>query len=569
MMEIPPFNGLDPGPNVFDNAQFYDSAVMVSGELQVWLINNFPIPFSAGAICTLKNAEDAGIIGSSTLPYIASHDSAYFTIPLAGKKVKNKLSFEITNLNTPGSSGNMVLINLQDYIQAKIFITQLRVSEAWAKFPTQNVSDVTEDVVQVIDDRKLTYVDAREGILHVYITSSVEEQLTLEYTLVGAFDNYGHPLVHRSVVPPAPPNGTVTIDTPINIAGFAINLTGKNGTEFNTYTQRIIARLDSSGITRHVTNSDSVHVEYRIKGIKPNYVKGYLGRDTITVADNAAFSFLDMFQSGTIDLESVNVSLEVENGLGVDGEVIINNMAASSPVNGSKQLIGSIVGQKLMVNRATDFPWKPAANKFQMNNSNSNIKDLIGILPSQISYDVAVKTNVNGNNQQYRDFAYLQKGLKINLNAEVPLSLIANNLHLLDTIDFDLSTVTTDVGGIKDGLLNIIANNNYPLDASLQMVVFDEFWQPVDTLLSNVSIPGGVLDANCKVESPTKTKIPLPISEERMDNLKRGKFATVSATFSTTTNNPACAGQHLKIYGDNQLSITLTARFNYKLGIKL
>ena len=569
MMNIPPFNGLDPGPNVFDNTQFYDSAVLISGDVEVWLINNFPIPFSAGALCTLRNDDNGEIIGTSVLNQIPSKDSIFFMIPLNGKKVKNKMSFEITNLNTPGSGLSDVLINLEDYIQAKIFITRLKVSEAWARFPTQDVSDVTEDVVQVIDDRKLTYVDAREGILHVYITSSVEEQLTLEYTLVGAFDNFGRPLKHVTVVPPAPPNGTVTIDTPVNIAGFAINLTGKNGNEFNTYTQRIVARIDSSGFTRHITNQDSVNIEYRIRGIKPNYVKGFLGRDTISISDSASFSFLNMFQSGFVSFSSAEVNLEVENWLGVDGEVKIHSLTAASPANGSRQLTGSFVSQKLKVNQATDFPLRPAIDKFLMNNSNSNIKDLIGILPNRVTYDVEVKTNTDGNNQQYRDFAYLQNGLKIHLNSEIPLSLIANDLHLLDTLDFNLSSSTTDVGGIKDGVLNLIANNQYPLKAGLHMVVYDEFWQPVDTLLNHVDIKGGSMNGDCKVTEPARTKVPIPVSEERMERLKSGRYAVVSALFSNVSEDGVCNGEHLKIYGDYKLGLTLSARFNYKLGVKL
>jgi len=561
---IPALSGLNLPGFHFDATSYFDSAVLMSGRVEVWAVNNLPIPISGGT-CVLQNSSDGSIVTSQPLPYVNAHDSAFIVIPIGGIRITSGLDFSITYLSTPGSNGNPVLIDTSDYIKLRIFITDMRASEAWAKFPSQDVVSVTEDVTQIIGDRKFTYVDARSGFLHIYITSSVEEKLYLEYTLVGAYDRYGNPLKAYTTVPAAPVGGTVTIDSLIDITGISINLTGKDGSKFNTYTQRVVAHIDSSGITRHITTADSLRIVYEITEVAPNYIKGYAGRDTITQIDSAAFDFLNMFKSGSIDLEAVNMNISIENGIGVDGEVRINALTAESANNGSRTLTGSIIGQPLVINRATDFPLTPSQNTFAVNNSNSNIKDLLGILPNKLKYDVQVKTNVAGNTQQYRDFAYLESALKLNLNAEVPLSLIANHLVLKDTFGFDLSNTNTNVAGISDGVINLIAKNKYPIEANLTMVAYDENWVPVDTVAMNTLVAAADLNADCRAIDFKKSKIPLYVTEERMANIKRAKHAVVTADFSTASNTATCNGQHLKIYSDYNLDITFTARFNYKV----
>jgi hypothetical protein len=560
---IPPLSGFAPGRYDFDASAFFDSAVLSTGIAMIWAVNRLPVPVT-NITCELRNSDDNTLIEQLYVPYIEANDSVYLEIQLAGKKIKNVLAFEVTSMSTPGSNGQSVLVDTTNYIELRMFVTNLRASEAWAKFPTQNVIDLTEEVTQEIGDRKFTYVDARQGQLHVYVTSSVEEQLYLEYTLEGAYDKFGKPVKEFTTVPPAPPGGTVTVDRIIDISGTSINLTGKDGSKFNTYTQRVVARLDSSGIVRHITSQDSLIVRYEILNVRPNYIKGYAGRDTIATIDSASYTFLDLFKSGSIDLEDVNMKFVVENGIGVDGQVKINGLTAYSANNGSKTLTGSILGQPLTINRATDFPLTRAVNTFTINNTNSNIRELIGILPNRLNYDVEVKTNVNGNNQQYRDFAYLESGLKVGLNAEIPLSFIANQLVLQDTIDFDLSQTNTNVQGITDGIINIIVQNKYPLDATLKLVIVDENWNPLDTLLNNQLVASADLNNNCRAEQSKRTKVPLFVDQDRMDNVKLGKKAIIKAVFNSPST-PICAGQYLRIYSDYFLDITFTAKFNYEV----
>ena len=551
----------------FNASNLFDSATLVSGMAQVWAINGLPVTIAPGTTCVVSDSITGRIIQQTTFDSIRAHDSIYVTIPLTPGRITSHLLFTIGHLNTEASNGP-VLIDTSNSIRLHVFVGFMHVSEAWARFPNQSIVDQTNDVTFNMGERKFTYIDARSGFLHITISNSVPQPLYLQYTLVGAYNKLGHPLTEYTTVGQATANGPAVVDTMLDITGYSINLTGKNGSGFNTYTQRVVTNLDSTGQTQHITLADSLNVKYQLINIKPNYLKGYMGRDTVSAIDSAAFNFLSIFKSGTIDLQSVNMNFSVTNGIGVDGQIKINSLTAVSPNNGTKTLTSSLLGQPLTIRRATDFPLTPAVSNFTLNNSNSNIKDLLGILPNQLRYSIEVKTNVHGNNNQYRDFAYLQSSLGINLNAEIPLSLIANHLILKDTIGFNLANTQTNVNGISDGMINIITENKYPISAVLSMVIYDANWNAVDTLTMNKLINAATTDATCRARQPAQTVLQEYVDNNRVNKLKLGQYAVITADFSTTSNNASCNGQHLKIYSDYTIGITLAAKFNYKVNTK-
>ncbi len=569
MRVIPAINGLAAPPTEFDASLLFDQAKLKTGSVFLLVRNYYPIPISSATI-EIKDAFTNTVILTETLPYVNAKDSAYKIVDISGKSIGNKLLFELKDLNSPGSSGQQVLVDTSDYLEADLFLSDLRIEEATAIFPQQDVVSLTEEVTQQLGERRLTYIDCRRGKLKIFVTSTVQEQLYLEYTLEGAYDKFGRPLVESTIVPPAPPGGGVTIDREFDLAGYSIDLSGKNGNKFNTYTQTIKGRIDSSGIKRTLTLKDSLIIRYDIKDVAPNYIKGYAGRDTFIANDSTDFDvFSNLFKSGTIQLKDVDLKLTLENGMGVDGVVKINDFTATSPVNGNRSLTGAVLANPITVGRAKDLPLKPTVTNININKSNSNITDVIGILPNKIRYNFEVKTNQSGNNGYYRDFAYLESALKVNLDATIPLSFIANNLVLLDTVNFDLSNTNTSVKGIKDGVINIITQNKYPLQAKLTMIIVDENFVTVDTLIKDMTVNGAPLDANCKSQNSIRDKTSVQVDEARMTNIKLGRKALIYANFNTPQNNASCNGQLLQIFSDYKLDVTFTARFNYSAEVKI
>jgi hypothetical protein len=576
---VPPLNNIPFPPVLFNtNANgmnLFDSAYLISGSVSMEIANYLPIGINAGYTMSLSN----DIPGHTELIYasppqgaIGAFDSIYptFNIPSPGIPVPvflgSILQFVLANVSSPGSPNIPVTIDTSQAIIISVNVNSVHVSEAWAKFPNENVVNIGAPVTVNFADRKFTYIEAASGSLHIYIYNSIPQPLKLRYTLAGAYNNRGQPLSTTTTIPAAPVGGVSEIDTIISIAGYSISLTGPQGNLFNTYNQQIVAQIDSTGQTAHITLADSLNIQYHLENIAPSYIKGYAGRDTVTASDSSAFSFLNIFKSGRINLQNVNMNFTVVNGLGVDGQVIIDSLTAYSATNPPQTLTGpNIIGKPLTITPATDFPLTPSINNFAINSGNSNIQNLLGILPNKLTYKIRLKTNVNGDNHQYREFAYLNSSLGINLNANIPLSLLANNLLLVDTIGFNLSNTQTNVAGITDGTINVIVENKYPITTDLSIVIYDGNWSPLDTLVNNGQIAAAGLDNNCRAEQPEKTVLQVYVNQTIMNKIKQGQHAIITANFNTASNKPTCNGQYLKIYSDYSVGITLSAKFNYKV----
>ena len=553
----------------YDASLYFSEIDLIAGYMDGWIKNGFPVTIK-NVHFQVKNKIGGQVIIDDIIDSIPGRDSIFRTYNLAGKHVEGQFTFQLINFDTPGSYGIPAPVDTSDKFILDFRIFGFRASSATAIFPSIDVLASTEDVTQEIPGgAKLTYIEAEEGILHVFIASSVQEGLTLTYTLEGAFDKYGQPLRVSSFVPPAPSLTTPSrIDKTFDLSGYSIDLTGKNHNTFNTYTQTINARVDSSGIERTITSSDSLKISYSIENVKPRLIKGYAGRDTITVGpETINFDYFKNILAGSIDLEDVKLSMNLENGIGVQGDVVIEDFTARRNTSSVSLTAPTVVNTRIRVNKANEFPFRTTNTNIALNNTNSNIKNLFELLPSQLQYAMKVYVNPNGNDGTYQDFVNANSKLNVNLNMELPLSLMASNLILRDTLDFNIGSSIQDLNAIKGGAINLIADNGYPLEAQLDIIVYDEFGTVVDTLLKNYTINAADLNSTCKVDAAKKSYGKILVTEDRMNNLQRAFKAVVIAKFSTRSNQSTC-NSHLKIYSDYRLKLKLTADFRYNLNAK-
>lgn len=561
---VPAVNNLASISEVFPTSQYFTRLVLSRGELQMWLANYLPIDVNNIVFVASDNVTSA-IIFTDTISVLPAKDSIYKVYPLAGKTLEGDLLFELVSVNTPGSTG-AVTIDTSDYIGIRSIMTKMYAQEATAVFPSTELVSITEEVTQDLDGAELTYIDAEEGQLHVFITSSVEEAMFLTYTLEGALDSMGNPLSVTRRVPAAPPGGLSTIDEYFDISGASIDLTGQDGTKFNTYTQTISGTIDSSGIVRTITGSDSLVIRYELINIKPRYLEGYAGQQQLQIGpERSDFDFFENLGNGSLSFETVNLDFVIDNQIGVGGEVRVNRIEG---FNGGQSIVltSPTFSNPFPVTSAADNPFQSSVTRIPLTSSNSNIEDLINLRPKVLEYELDIDINPGGNDFTYSDFAYFDKSLEVRLDMDMPLSVKASNLVLEDTVDFDIASTVEDLSSVDSGTLYLITYNSYPIRGDLEMVLLDELGFVVDTLLVDATVEAGPVDANCKVTGPQRTKISIPVTKQRLELLKLAKQAIIEADFSTYATEPACDGEFFKIYTDYELEVKLTARFTYRMG---
>lgn len=562
---IPAISNLSSFDRELDATDFFEEALLDGGYLDIEVRNGFPVDIT-DLIYRLKNKVSGDIIIEDTFAIIPKNATVLESYDLSGKMVEGKLLADIVRMSTPGSGGIPVPIDTSDAIELTVSARDLVVHSATAIFPAQNLVDIKNEVVYDMGGAEFTQAIVRTGDLVISAVNTIEDTMYLHYQIPGATDPFGNPIDIRSAVPPAPPGGSVKLDENFDISGYTIDLTGKDKMRVNRFYNEFTARIDSTGKLISVSLDDSIIVYYGLQNIVPQYVKGYMGTHNIQIGPEITpLDFFKNFKNGQLDLEKVKVSFAFNNEVGIDASVKIHYLKASNQLNGtSVDLTAPFINNQQIINRAYDNPFVPGTTFFELDNSNSNIKSLLESLPDQLEYAIDVNVNPKGNYYNYQDFVDFDKSLDISMDLEIPLSLKATNLQLVDTIPFSLQG-QKGFDNIREIGFTFIVDNSFPLSANTQLYFLDGNNKVIDSLFSNlVQVATGIPVAPlCKVEEMVKSRFVSSFDQERTEKIKKAEKAVVKAFFNTGST-PSC-NNYLKIYSDYQFEFKLTGKFKYRL----
>lgn len=349
----------------------------------------------------------------------------------------------------------------------------------------------------------------------------------------------------------------------VDLSGYTINLTGPTGTQINTIYTTLAANINPAASASVTVNpSDSLTIDNTFYDIIPYYAKGYFGNNTYNVGPStSAFTLFDRIVGGTINLEDVDFNFNIENPIGMDARLYLNNISSINTRTGTTiNLANTIIGSPININRAAEsggYVYPTYAN-FPLNTTNSNIKPMIENLPNKFGYSMQVITNPLGNISGSNDFIYSDKLLKASLDMEIPLSLVANNLTLADTLDLNISK-TDGTQNVHDGTITLFANNGFPFDAQLQLYLLNESNVVTDSIFGYANtIVEAPINSALRVIGKKLTKISVPISESKMNLLYNTKKVVMKVKFNTSAQP-----QYIKIYSEYSIDVKLVGDFNY------
>ena len=205
----------------------------------------------------------------------------------------------------------------------------------------------------------------------------------------------------------------------------------------------------------------------------------------------------------------------------------------------------------------------PTYANFPLNTTNSNIKPMIENLPNKFGYSMQIITNPLGNVSGSNDFIYSDRLLKATLKMEIPLSLVANNLTLADTLDLNISQ-NDGTQNIHEGTITLFANNGFPFDAKLQLYLLNESNVVTDSIFGYANtIVEAPINSSLRVIGKKLTKITLPVSESKMNLLYDTKKVVMKIRFNTSAQP-----QYIKIYSEYSIEVKLVGDFNYTIKLQ-
>ncbi len=153
------------------------------------------------------------------------------------------------------------------------------------------------------------------------------------------------------------------------------------------------------------------------------------------------------------------------------------------------------------------------------------------------------------------DFAYDTTGLGASIDISVPLSLIASNLTLVDTVDFSLDPINDQE---FSGLLHLLVDNGFPLSSDIRMTFLDGNGVVVDSIVTtNVIQPGEVIGG--RVENEVRTINTIPLDDVRFNNLAAARKLIFTVIFDSGSST-----EYRQIYNDYTIDFTITSEILLK-----
>jgi hypothetical protein len=541
-----------------DASTLFTDADITAGNLTVQLNNNLPVDIQTLQF-DIKNQVDQALIIGNTFSNIPPGGTASISQNLAGMHVEGQMEADIANMQLVG--GSSVIVDLNQSIDVILSITGVSVSAANAVFPDQDVvqEDAEVSLIGLTNGIELTYADIASGYLVVDVSSTIEQDLYFTYGVPSAVKS-GIPFLVQGTLPAALPGQTSHKVFQYDFSGYGMDLTGQNHDTINTFFNTLLGQIKYTGQQVSLSLADSVVISVTTVNLKPSYVKGYLGNNTIAIGPSS--SMLDIFkniESGTLNFEDVKMNLVIDNGFGLDGALTINNINAQNSRTGSSQtLTGPNIGTPVAIAKATDLPLTNTVNTIDMSTS-SNILSLFNSLPDKVNYDAQVTTNTGGNMGTYTDFAYNTSTLSAYLDVEMPLSIIASQLVLGDTVDFNTASIQKK--NINSGTFSVFVNNGFPLNASLKMYFLDANGMVLDSVKSaHGAILAAPVNALNKVKEKRASHVSFTADAHRMNNLYNSYKVIFKIEFTTEP-----AATYVKIYNDYSIDFSMTGNMNYSV----
>lgn len=404
----------------------------------------------------------------------------------------------------------------------------------------------------------LSSVRIGSGEVKVKLRSRINERTRVRYRIPSATKD-GVPFEANFVVPVGTSSSPAVVETTIDLSGYNFDLTGVNHNQYNIVHSTVDAWVHEEGSEVVLHSTDTIYVENTFVGLKPVYGKGYFGSGVYSIPlTSSEFGFFKNIPAGVLDLNSATAELVIENGIGADARAKVSVLKGVKG-NNSVTLSNSVLANTINLNRATEAPAVNSKWTLELNESNSNIVELVELLPDKMEYAIDLYINPLGNTSGANDFIDATRPFTAKLNLKVPLDLSMSNFVLDDTVAFSYKE-TEESARVKSGILHVFAENGFPFEADLQLYLLDENGKQLDSVLTGVrEIQAGKLDQQLKVSESVKSHLTANLPEAKVDLLSRTKSLRIRSVMNTA-GNPS----RVKIYNTYRLGVKVSAEFIYE-----
>jgi len=394
----------------------------------------------------------------------------------------------------------------------------------------------------------------KEGNINLLFNSDINQNAKINIVFPTATKN-GVPLTHTINL-----NYTGTpfnINTNIDITGYKLVFDHSGGT-FNKLPILYNVTVYNIGSPDQSPYDFNFNLFFQ----NQNYSKmfGYLNqKDYLFPMDTLSIDIFKNSWFGNFLLEDPKLKIKISNSYGFPLNITWGLLEGINPKTPTSMALTN-VPNPMNVNSPTIIG-HDIETVYNLDKNNSNIKDVVNIIPHYFAYLFEGHANPSG--IYTPNFVLDTSRFKVDVEMEMPLFGRAWDFIIEDTVDFTFEKIEELV------YINFKINitNGFPVDSKIQIVITDSLYNPLDSLFPTAQYV--IQSANMgpapdyKVTTPVHKYTEVNLSQTRLTNLTNARKMLIIATLNTKNNG----NDIVKFYSDYMIDVRMAARAQLKVNL--
>lgn len=455
---FPPLGPVYGGSQTLQGNSPVCSAVLSQGTVTLTVTNSWPVPVQLSL--ALVNNSNGVTITNFVFPMILPGGSSSQTKSLVGKTLSNNMSFEIINVQSPGSGGSPVPYSSSDEISFVLQSNSIEVTSGSVVFP-QSQLFTSSDFYDfgLANGIRLKKIFVKRAVIRYQVSMPifgiVETDITIPFS-----DNFGAPFGFTiNSTPGLPSIGRAVLQN------VAVDLSKSPGNPYNRLPFEIESYIMSASNCVGFDANDELNFQFELDSIELDAVEGQFGSYDIALEQQinlddlgAGFEFDEMIFYGP------KLSIDFKNSIGIP--VFVDLELKSTNSYGTHSVSES------------NFPVPfPEENVFPLLREGSlavqpDTAVPFLVFPNQ-NLDVAVTAKIRSTgNPNPPHFVQLGEDLNVGIGVVQESRLSISNLRFRDTVGVS-GPDSSVLANLLEAFWGVSYQNQLPFDVVLELIALD------------------------------------------------------------------------------------------------
>lgn len=404
------------------------------------------------------------------------------------------------------------------------------------------------------DGEKVDSTFFKDGTLEYTLSSDFGVQIDYVFTLNDIQTLEGDPIVFTRTLPAGSSSDSQTRP----LEGL------KNVTERVGSSNIFNVSLDLTFYIPAGTSIDSdgqMTIELKFINSEFSAIFGDFGTDPVEIQkDSILISAFDDFNEGGLTLNNPSITMDFNNTFGVELGVQLDGVVAVDSDDSELALTGQVVTTPQFVDAPNSSQLgESIASSFSINETNSNIDELLNTTPNKMIFDVTAIPNSVGSDN-INNFLFDSSYLEIISKIEIPLDFRMDGFSK----EFDLSVSGSDLEDADSIKINIEVLNELPFDGILDLSFKDDSGTILYTLDEIALIESPQIGTGDRTSAATVTNSSISLDQEGIDAFLESTSVVATMNIFTLGNE---TDDFVKIFSDYRLEIYLTAEGKVRIDL--